>query len=264
MPGAATGGQPGGAGGTRGRRDEGDGQEPRRPLRLGRGAPGRPAALRRRATGGGGGPGVTSLVGAVGAVDATETVRATGRPTTVVPLDGGAPPASREELERTPADPPSRHPAVALLVALGVIALLPPSRRGRLRGDGRPSPMSWACRRPWPPRRCRTTVWPSAPDLPDEHHRQGHRSCRPTRRSGTSVAKNSTVNLVISAGPNVPIVTVPSVVGQQLSSPSSCITAAGLTYTVSNRDQRRQPVGHRADADAGRATPRSGRPSRCS
>ena len=40
--------------------------------------------------------------------------------------------------------------------------------------------------------------------------------------SGTSVDKNSTVDLVVSNGPNIPIVTVPSVTGQQL---TAAITA---------------------------------------
>ena len=50
--------------------------------------------------------------------------------------------------------------------------------------------------------------------------------------AGTSVSKNSSVNLVLSAGPNVPLVQVPSVEGQQLAAAIQQMQAAGLTYTV--------------------------------
>jgi serine/threonine-protein kinase len=50
--------------------------------------------------------------------------------------------------------------------------------------------------------------------------------------AGTSVSKGSSVNLVLSAGPNVPIVQVPTVTGQQLSIAIQQLQAAGLTYTV--------------------------------
>ncbi len=60
--------------------------------------------------------------------------------------------------------------------------------------------------------------------------------------SGASVSKNSTVNLVVSGGPNVPIVTVPSVKGKQLATAIQLIQAAGLTYKVRNVGST-QPVG---------------------
>jgi serine/threonine protein kinase len=50
--------------------------------------------------------------------------------------------------------------------------------------------------------------------------------------SGASVDKNSTVDLVVSNGPNIPIVTVPSVTGQQLTAAIPLITAQGLNYSV--------------------------------
>jgi serine/threonine-protein kinase len=49
-------------------------------------------------------------------------------------------------------------------------------------------------------------------------------------KAGTRVAKNSQVNLVVSAGPNVSSVTVPPVVGQQLIPATEAITNAGLSY----------------------------------
>src|SRR6185312_14377255 len=48
--------------------------------------------------------------------------------------------------------------------------------------------------------------------------------------AGTKVDKNSHVNLVVSAGPAVVKVTVPSVVGQQFTAATAAIINAGLTY----------------------------------
>jgi len=48
--------------------------------------------------------------------------------------------------------------------------------------------------------------------------------------AGARVAKNSQVNLVVSAGPTVNNVTVPPVVGQQLIPATEAITNAGLSY----------------------------------
>jgi serine/threonine-protein kinase len=50
--------------------------------------------------------------------------------------------------------------------------------------------------------------------------------------AGTKVNKNSRVNLVISAGPTVVKVTVPSVVGQQFTAATAALSNAGLTYKV--------------------------------
>jgi eukaryotic-like serine/threonine-protein kinase len=48
--------------------------------------------------------------------------------------------------------------------------------------------------------------------------------------AGTKVDKNSQVNLVVSAGPTVVKVNVPSVVGQQFTAATASIISAGLTY----------------------------------
>ena len=59
---------------------------------------------------------------------------------------------------------------------------------------------------------------------------------------GTSVSRNSAVKLVVSAGPNVPTVTVPSVKGKPLAAAQQLLQAAGLqstTHFVSSN----QPVG---------------------
>jgi beta-lactam-binding protein with PASTA domain/tRNA A-37 threonylcarbamoyl transferase component Bud32 len=48
--------------------------------------------------------------------------------------------------------------------------------------------------------------------------------------AGAKVVKNSQVDLVVSAGPTVTTVTVPSVVGQQFTAATELIDQAGLTY----------------------------------
>jgi serine/threonine-protein kinase len=49
---------------------------------------------------------------------------------------------------------------------------------------------------------------------------------------GTSVAKNSTVHLIVSTGPNIPTIQVPAVTNQQLSDAVQKLNAANLTYKV--------------------------------
>jgi serine/threonine-protein kinase len=61
--------------------------------------------------------------------------------------------------------------------------------------------------------------------------------------AGTSVSRNSAVNLVISDGPNVPTVQVPNVVGKQLAPAIQALTAANLTYRVTYNNNSTQPVG---------------------
>jgi serine/threonine-protein kinase len=49
---------------------------------------------------------------------------------------------------------------------------------------------------------------------------------------GTSVAKNSTVHLVVSTGPNIPTVQVPAVTNEQLATAVQKLNAVPLTYKV--------------------------------
>ena len=49
---------------------------------------------------------------------------------------------------------------------------------------------------------------------------------------GTSVAKNSTVHLIVSTGPNIPTVQVPALTNQQLSDAVQKLNAANLQYKV--------------------------------
>jgi serine/threonine-protein kinase len=60
--------------------------------------------------------------------------------------------------------------------------------------------------------------------------------------AGASVAKNSAVDLVVSSGPNIPTVEVPSVTGLQLAPAIQRLTAANLSYTVKYAESN-QPSG---------------------
>jgi beta-lactam-binding protein with PASTA domain/tRNA A-37 threonylcarbamoyl transferase component Bud32 len=53
-------------------------------------------------------------------------------------------------------------------------------------------------------------------------------------KAGVSVSKNSAVNLVVSGGPNIPTVVVPSVTGKQLTQAIALLQGANLGYTVHN------------------------------
>ncbi len=53
-------------------------------------------------------------------------------------------------------------------------------------------------------------------------------------KAGASVSKNSAVNLVVSGGPNIPTVVVPSVTGKQLTQAIALLQADNLGYTVHN------------------------------
>jgi beta-lactam-binding protein with PASTA domain len=61
-------------------------------------------------------------------------------------------------------------------------------------------------------------------------------------KSGASVSKNSAVNLVVSGGPNIPTVEVPTVTGKQLTQAIAMLQAANLGYTIHNVTSN-QPVG---------------------
>jgi beta-lactam-binding protein with PASTA domain len=53
-------------------------------------------------------------------------------------------------------------------------------------------------------------------------------------KAGASVSKNSAVNLVVSGGPNIPFVVVPSVTGKQLTQAIALLQGDNLGYTVHN------------------------------
>ena len=89
----------------------------------------------------------------------------------------------------------------------------------------------------------RTTGSTSARSPPGRTPMPRAPSCRATRLRETSVAKSSTVDLLVSAGPNVPIVTVPPVKGDPLAQAIQALNAVGLTYTVHNVPGGNQPEG---------------------
>jgi serine/threonine-protein kinase len=61
-------------------------------------------------------------------------------------------------------------------------------------------------------------------------------------KAGSSVGRNSAVNLVVSDGPNIPTVQVPTVTNVQLAVAIQRLTAANLTYKVKYTNSN-QPVG---------------------
>ena len=181
-------------------------------------------------------PGVTSMLAAVGATEAVPTT--TGR-TMAVPAAAGPPLANHDDLERKKRTRRLVTILIVLLLALAVIAFF--LLRSVLGGNvtvpdvvGDPSSAA-------------------VQTLQNDNLTVGtttfHTSSKPrgivlstNPASGASVSKNSTVNLVVSGGPNVPIVTVPSVKGKQLATAIQLIQAAGLTYKVRNVGST-QPVG---------------------
>ena len=70
-------------------------------------------------------------------------------------------------------------------------------------------------------------------------------------KAGASVSKNSAVNLVVSGGPNIPTVVVPTVTGKQLTQAIVLLQGAGIGYTVHNVTSN-QPVGHSAQPESTR------------
>jgi eukaryotic-like serine/threonine-protein kinase len=185
-----------------------------------------------------GDPGVTSMMAA--AVGTTQAVpAATGR-TMAIPADGGGPPVTdRDEIERKKRTRRLIILLVLLLVALGVIAFF--LLRSVLGGNVTV------------PNVVGDTSGVATQTLKNDNLAVGTTSFRASNTAkgivlstnpapGASVSKNSAVNLVVSNGPNIPIVTVPSVKGKQLTSAIALIQGAGLTYKVNNVTSN-QPVG---------------------
>ncbi len=176
-------------------------------------------------------PAATGVMGAVGAFAATEAVMTTGQ-TQTVPLDGGPyPDADVEEKERRRRIRRLVVLLVVLLVALGVVAFFLVRSLGSSNVDvpnvvGLPQAVAIQ------------TLQNDGLDVGQITSQENARtkgtvlSTDPT--SGTSVAKSSTVALVVSAGPNVPIVTVPPVKGDPLAQAIQALNAVGLHFTVRN------------------------------
>ena len=183
-----------------------------------------------------GDPGVTSMMAAVGATQAVPVT--TGR-TMAVPTEGRPPPASREDLERQKRTRRLIILLVVLLVALGVIAFF--LLRSVFGGNVTV------------PDVVGETSSVATQTLQNDHLTVGHTTFRTSSsakglvlstdpKSGASVSKNSAVDLVISDGPNVPTVQVPTVTNEQLAPAIQKLTAANLSYTVKYVTSN-QPIG---------------------
>ncbi len=168
-----------------------------------------------------GDPTVTSVMTGIGATQAVPAL--TGQTVAI-----GAPsPTNREELERKKRTRRLVILLVALLVALGIIAFF--LLRSVLGGNVSVPDVAGQ------------TVSQATQTLENDHLTVGttNTATSNTVRSGVviftypkaaaSVAKNSAVDLIVSAGPPV---SVPSVTGQQLTPATQLISDAGLSYTV--------------------------------
>ena len=187
-----------------------------------------------------GDPGVTSMMTA--AVAATTAVpMSTGRTMVVPPATGVGTPTSQEDLERKKRTRNLIILLVILLVALAVIAFFLLRSVGAF-GSNVTVP---------------NVVGLSADQATQQLHNDnlvvGSSTTRASStakgdvlstdpKAGTSVAKNSAVNLVVSGGPNIPKVAVPSVQGKQLTQAIQLLQAANLGYTVKSVNST-QPVG---------------------
>jgi serine/threonine-protein kinase len=156
-----------------------------------------------------------------------------------VPADGRPPFASPEELERKKRTRRLIILLVVLLVALGVIAFF--LLRSVLGGNVTVPDVVGA------------TQSAATQTLKDDNLTVGSATFRTSTqargvvlstdpKAGASVSKNSTVDLVVSEGPNIPTVTVPPVEGKELTAAISAIQGAGLTYKITDVTST-QPVG---------------------
>jgi serine/threonine-protein kinase len=76
-------------------------------------------------------------------------------------------------------------------------------------------------------------------------------------KAGSKVAKNSKVNLVVSAGTTITMVTVPPVVGQQFTAAGETLTNAGLSFKPKYVTSNKPPGTVLAQSPAGGATTKS-------
>ncbi len=165
----------------------------------------------------------------------------TGRTMVVPPATGVGPPARREDLERKKRTRNLVILLVILLVALAVIAFFLLRSVGAFGGNVTV------------PDVVGLSAGQATQQLHDAHLTVGSSTTRASRttkgnvlstdpKAGSSVAKDSAVNLVVSGGPNIPNVAVPSVQGKQLTQAIQLLQAANLGYTIKSVNST-QPVG---------------------
>ncbi len=183
-------------------------------------------------------PGLTTMMAAMGA---TQAVPAAPNRTMAVPTGGGPPFDNRDGLERKKRTRRLILLLVLLLIALAVIAFFLLRSVGLFGGNvtvpnvvGGPSSVAIQTLKNDNLTVGTTTFRTSS------QARGTVLSTNP--QAGASVSKNSAVNLVVSDGPNIPIVQVPSVTSEQLAPAIQKLTAANLTYKVKYVTSN-QPVG---------------------
>ena len=195
-------------------------------------------------------PGVTTMMAAVGV---TQALPATTGRTMAVPV-GAAPSTSREDLERKKRTRNLIIVLVLLLVALAVIAFFLLRSLGVFGSNVTV------------PNVVGLTAGQATQTLHDDNLTVGSSTVRTSTttkgnvlstdpKAGASVSKNSAVNLVVSGGPNIPIVAVHSVHRQAADpgAPAPAGRQSGLHHP--QRDQ--QPADrHRAEPDPGRRAPK--------
>jgi serine/threonine-protein kinase len=175
-------------------------------------------------------PGTTSMMTAVGAAATTQAVMTTGRTQAIPPVDPGQF-ATQEDLRRRRRNRWLVALLILLLVALGVLGFFLLRSVGVFGGNVTV------------PNVVGETEAVATQQLQNNHLTVGTTTSRASTSAkgtvlstnpagGVSVSKNSAVNLVLSAGPSVPIVQVPTVAGQQLAAAIQQLQAAGLSYTV--------------------------------
>ena len=186
-----------------------------------------------------GDPGLTSMMAPVGVASTQAVPMTTGR-TMAVPTATGLP-ASREDQERKKRTRNLVILLVLLLVALLVIAFF------LLRSVGVFGAKVTV------PNVVGLTAGQATQTLHNDNLTVGSSSVQASTttkgevlstdpKAGASVSKNSAVDLVVSGGPNIPTVVVPTVTGKQLTQAIALLQGANLGYTVHNVTSN-QPVG---------------------
>jgi serine/threonine-protein kinase len=175
-------------------------------------------------------PGLTSVMTA--AVAATQAVPMTTGRTMAIPADAATSP-SGEDLERKKRTRNLIIVLVVLLVALAIIAFFLLRSVGVFGGNVTV------------PNVVGLTASQATQTLHNDNLTVGTSTVQASSttkgeilstnpKAGASVSKNSAVNLVVSGGPNIPTVQVPSVTGKQLTQAIAMLQAANLGYTIHN------------------------------